>query len=304
VSRAKDSQVGSLELLLDTICNTFGGVLFISMLVVVLLNMTSRRVALEPPTEAAQAELIECRQELAESRHEKTRLQAAVKQQEKTAAQILDPDLEDLARQLASRRDTRDRLTDSKDKSLEEIGQSQVGVNEIARELKQLDDQMRQARQKLAAVDRRLQEEISARTRTAKLPTPRMTTKAEIPWFLRGGRLSCYAKPGPNGSLVPNPAECREKKDAKNKPYIEPISGAGTPVDPKGDRGGAIAARLSAFDKDQHYLAVFVSPDSFGHFATIRNAMVRLQFEYRLVPIPDGLKIYVAAGNQGPTIVQ
>lgn len=304
MSRRKENQVGSLELLLDTICNTFGGVLFISMLVVVLLNMTSRRVALEPPTEAAQAELIECQQELAESRHEMTRLQTAVKQQGKIADQILEPDLEDLARQLADRRDTRDRLAQSKDRSLEEISQSQVEVNKIARELKKLDDQMRQARQKLAHIDRRLQEEINSRTRTAKLPTPRTTTKIEVPLFLCGGRLSSYAKRGPDGSLVPNPAECQEKKDANNQPYIEPTSGAGTPVDPKGDAGGAVAARLSAFDKDQHYLAVFVSPNSFGHFATVRNVMVRLQFGYRLVPFPEGLKIYLGAADQGPVEVQ
>jgi hypothetical protein len=44
----------SLELLLDTICNTFGGVLFIAMMVVLLLQQTSKDVP--PPTPLPPAE--------------------------------------------------------------------------------------------------------------------------------------------------------------------------------------------------------------------------------------------------------
>lgn len=38
--RRRTTSADSLELLLDTICNTFGGVLFIAILVVILLRMT------------------------------------------------------------------------------------------------------------------------------------------------------------------------------------------------------------------------------------------------------------------------
>ena len=40
MSRRRASRQDSLELLLDTICNTFGGVLFIAILVVLLLQQT------------------------------------------------------------------------------------------------------------------------------------------------------------------------------------------------------------------------------------------------------------------------
>ena len=39
----------SLELLLDTITNTFGGILFLALLVVVLLQMTSEATSVEAP---------------------------------------------------------------------------------------------------------------------------------------------------------------------------------------------------------------------------------------------------------------
>ena len=49
----------SLDLLLDTICNTFGGVVFIAILVVIMVNLTSDSVTLTPPNKVAQSELIE-----------------------------------------------------------------------------------------------------------------------------------------------------------------------------------------------------------------------------------------------------
>ena len=43
MSRHKaDLDESSLELLLDTICNTFGGVLFISILVVIMVNLSTK----------------------------------------------------------------------------------------------------------------------------------------------------------------------------------------------------------------------------------------------------------------------
>ena len=57
--RPDESNSASLDLLLDTICNTFGGVLFVSMLVVILLNMSAAEVSDEPPSASAAEKLIE-----------------------------------------------------------------------------------------------------------------------------------------------------------------------------------------------------------------------------------------------------
>ena len=48
----KAAPVGdSLDLLLDTICNTFGGILFIAMLVVILTSQISRDAAPSAPAQ-------------------------------------------------------------------------------------------------------------------------------------------------------------------------------------------------------------------------------------------------------------
>ena len=302
MSQDDTTQGGSLDLLLDTICNTFGGVLFISMLVVVLLNLTGHQVAIEPPSEAAQADLVEWRQRLTESNEEMKRLQTAFEDQEQIEDLVLEPGLKQLVEQLEVSEETRQNLLQGKNAELEEIGKSQTDINTAAQELKDLDVAMARARDKLDLIEQELAREIEKRTRAAKLPTPRVTTKAEVPFFLMKGRLTAYAKRDPEGNLVPNSAEYEERKDAAGKTYVQPKAGAGTAVDPAGRNRAALAGKLGAFDPNKHYLAIFVWPDSFEHFGVVRDLMVDKRFEYRLVPFPENGKIYIGAA-EGDVIV-
>ena len=79
-------------------------------------------------------------------------------------------------------------------------------------------------------------------------------------------------------------------------------AGSGTAVDPAGRNRAALAGKLSAFDPNKHYLAIFVWPDSFEHFGVIRDLMVDKRFEYRLVPFPADGKIYIGTA-EGDVIV-
>ena len=64
MSRRAEDDGGSLELLLDTICNTFGGIVFISILVVMLLNFTQEETLPRPPDPELQREVAAWRQRL------------------------------------------------------------------------------------------------------------------------------------------------------------------------------------------------------------------------------------------------
>ena len=48
MSRRQRRVADSLDLLLDTICNTFGGVLFIAMLVMILANLSGTIIRFRP----------------------------------------------------------------------------------------------------------------------------------------------------------------------------------------------------------------------------------------------------------------
>lgn len=298
MSTSNEPEGGSLELLLDTICNTFGGVLFISMLVVVLLNMSGKDAEIEPPDPSAQAALVALQEELEETKREVRRLDSTLEDQELLEQRIFDdPEVEALAARMAAMAGKREDLLDERNAALSEAAESQIEVNRIAQELKDLDDAMAEARRKLELIEERFQQEVRTRTRTAKLPSPRRTEKTEIAFFLRSGHLCSYAKRDASGNLVLNDAEYEERTDEEGNAYIEPKANAGIRVDPEGTNPADVAARFSAFDSETYYVAIFVWPDSFEHFGVVRSIMVRQEFEYRLVPFPEDGKIYLGAGN-------
>src|SRR5436305_7777463 len=115
---SEDNINASLELLLDTICNTFGGVLFISMLVVIMTNLTSTTVALKPPVEAAQDEMVKLQQEFSTSRERLNSLRAALDQQSAIEKQVVDPNAREIKRQVNALKGKRSELVETKNHAL------------------------------------------------------------------------------------------------------------------------------------------------------------------------------------------
>lgn len=298
MTRKEEGDDGSLDLLLDTICNTFGGVLFISMLVVILLNMTSEQVDFSPPDPSAQEDLVELNKDLEKDRKEIEQLDREIQQQQEIEKQIVDPEIRTLVERLEIDRQDRTDLVQRRSQELEQISDAQIEVNEIAQYLYDLEQQLKLAESDLTTVQQQLEQEIVARSRNVKkLPKTRQTTKVEVPFFLQQGRLCAYARRGADGTLQPNPSEVAEAKDADGKIYLEAKPSAGVRVDTSGTSRQAITQKLNQFDKDQHYIAVFVRPDSFGDFPALRQALVDAEFEYRLVPVPAGENVYAGAAD-------
>lgn len=299
---SEDNINASLELLLDTICNTFGGVLFISMLVVIMTNLTSQQVMLTAPDAAAQSQLVQAERELEAHRKQLNTLREALEQQADIAQRVASPDARELLKQLRDLKRQRSELTENRSQSLADAGKSQADVNEIARQLQELDAAMAAAKAALSAAELRLNAEITARSRAARLPKLRETSKVEIAFFLKQGRLTAYVRRGADGGLTVNAADFVETT-AEGQRLIEPKPGAGLAVTAQADAQNAIARLFSDFDATKHYLAIFVWPDSFDQFATVKDAMVARQFEYRLVLIPRDKKVPIGATG-GKTLVQ
>ena len=222
MSNTSNDSDSSLDLLLDTICNTFGGVLFISMLVVVLLNMTSRQVAITPPTDAAQAELARCRKELAQTQGDVDTWRTRVGIQEESEKLVNDPQLRELVEELGASQAERADIEDDTSDHLEEIGKSQTDVNDIARQLDRRAKAIARAKQALAAADEQLTQEVKKRTKELKAPTEQETTNREVVFLLRKGRLCACHKKDSNGNLIVNKAECVEKKTRKGNRTSNP----------------------------------------------------------------------------------
>lgn len=303
MSKKDDSDDGSLDLLLDTICNTFGGVLFISLLVVILLNLSSNEVSDEPDNESKHVEMVQMHQRLAQTRAEIERLRKVQQQQQENEQRIVDPGIREMLRKMRESQTKQTDLVDHKNSNAEQMGLNQIKANEIAKELEELDENLAQAQAKVTSVEAQLKREIELRSRESKLPKERVTQKAQMALFLINNRLCSHQKPGPGGAYVLNDAECLQTTDSEGRDVIRPKPSAGTPVPKDGSESSALTRRLGDFNKDDHYLEVFIWEDSFESFLSLQNSMVRLGFNYAINPKKAGEDVPIGSSS-GPRTAQ
>jgi len=300
----KSAPVGdSLDLLLDTICNTFGGILFIAMLVVILTNQVSRDAAPSAPSAESSRALRRLRGELTESESRLTKLRQAVRQKEDLERQFADPESLGLLESLRSLDDNSDELLKERTQKLTDVAESQADLEETARELERLAQRLAEAKERLQLEKQRLESEASLRSRTSEVPQQRATQKDMMVFFLKAGRFSAFAHRNEDGQIVHNEAESKIVVEAPEKKYIELVPGAGLAVAMDGSNVAEIAARLADFDKSKHFLSVFVFKDSFASFETVKTEMIRSGFEYHLVPFPDDARVYIGDQTE-PVFVQ
>lgn len=301
MSRKAASSGDSLDLLLDTICNTFGGILFIAMLVVLLTNQLSRDAATAAPNAESSRALRRLRGELTESQSRLTKLRQAVRQKEDLERRFADPESLALLESLQSLDDNSDELLTDRSQKLTKVADSQADLVETAAELERLTQLMTQAQERLRLEKQRLQSEATLRSRTSQVPRQRPTQKRQLLFFLKAGRLCAYAKMDADGNLVHNDDETKEVTEAGKK-FVEPIPGSGLALAADGSNSDEIASRLSEFDKEQYFLSVFVFKDAFAHFESLKNQMIRSGFEYHLVPFPDNEKAYIGDQTERPFV--
>jgi len=290
MSRRKTGTSDSLDLLLDTICNTFGGVLFIAMLVIILLNMSGHKAASVPAEAEARAQLAAAKDSLAQAQVELERLRRASTEQAKIVAQFSDPKVKELLTSMTSSQSRAATTSASRAANLQTAAEKQEEINRIASDLAALEAALAHAQKQLSAVESQLKQERELRTRTVNLPKQKQTTKDQIAFLLQGGRLHAYMRIGTSG----NPEQ--DARDTKlvtvgKETFLDAVAGGGVSVNLAGDTTGAVAQKFSGWNPAQHFIAVAVWPDSFEHFPVVRQILVEKGFEYQLLPMPEGARV-------------
>ncbi|MEE2826918.1 MAG: hypothetical protein VYE64_09845 [Planctomycetota bacterium] len=303
MNRRSRSTRDSLDLLLDTVCNAFGGIVFISILIVVLLNLTSTQRRVTPPTPKAQAELM-LLQSAAHLKQEQLQvLRNSVKQIDSIDEQFVDPDANSLASQLEELVSDHHALEAEQAEVTLAIASGQTEINKIATALSVLDRKLNDTRSDISDAQRRLDAEIAARSRTSSLPKQRTTDKRLVGFLLKKGRLCSIYRVDRAGQLVLNDLECQIHDLGNGSRSITARPGAGLEIASGNGKQPAVTGRFSQFDNTRDFLAVVVWPDSFSLFETVKRAIVAEKFEYQLIPWPTGDRLLLGS-SKGPQRVQ
>lgn len=276
--RAADS---SLELLLDTICNTFGGVLFLAILVAMLLQLRGTAGALTAPSPISHRHLQERRARTEELKSELESLHAATRQQAEMIGDLSPSEMAVQRQELEAARQKHSELLTRRAAMATELANTQEVTNQAAQELAKIDSDLAAARQESDSLEESLENETEARTIQARLPVLHETTKRESSYCLRYGRLyRVLDSAGPNTHDF-------DVQTASNTIGVTPKPNGGQPLGRGTQAKVHFTKEIGTIDPSTTYLAIFVWPDSYGEFQDVKSVMLEKQFEYRLVPLTN-----------------
>ena len=196
--RRRLDATSGLDLFLDAICNTFGGIVFISMLVVVLINATNvssvEDPTATPPPDPTRSE---------ELRREQAALGRQIRRLEETAEIVRDST--DLTRSLGRIKEERTitgRLRSELDDVTQRLAETNAETDRITEERRRKSETRTAKRKELDILKTRLAREIAARTKRLALPFEKATSLTEKA-LLPQGRAICRVEPGGPSSASP-----------------------------------------------------------------------------------------------------
>lgn len=313
--RSDDS---SLELLLDTITNTFGGILFIAILLSLLLRSNSQTAELvesrsEPMSALEQVELesrvVDLQQEAETLRRRVVAPQqlgdlqsddfvlgklsaaaAAVEAAVAERAQAVRNTLE-LQREAATAAEQFENLEEDRksvDKNLADAENQLAAAQDEA------------ARLAAAALQMERPPEADEIEQTVSLPSLRPSMKREVGLYVRFDKIFMMhvwrngERLGPNTEqfiIVPLSDGNGVRQVARPRPA------AGLPVN-AATIADDLRRVLQPFSSDRFVVSMVVFEDSFDVFQLIKSAIVRNGYEYRPIPLRSGESV-VDSGGKG-----
>jgi len=314
MSRRRRAGDSSLELLLDTICNTFGGVLFLAILVSLLLKTTRDEVSPaslenEPPRPAlSKADVIRRATESRELKGQIERLEEELGLVREVVKEFAVPGFDESLAKLHAEQKKQRELESRRAGLLAEISADQTAAATAGARTAAVRGQRSSAKSiseesaaRLAAAQREHQELLRTAVvlegkikekgvvySAGKAPRERDTDKREFGLLIRYGRVylthvySGYSRTVnlKDFTIVEGIAE----NNAKAKP------GGGIDVT-AANADDNLGVMLSGFSPDDWYPAVVVFPDSFDTFQVLKAKLVAKGYEYRLIatdePVAD-----------------
>lgn len=314
MTRRNNASPDSLEMLLDTMCNTFGGIILIALLIALLARETKvKEAATRAVTESEtmlQRRIAAVEKDLTEARARRSMLERQTRESSQAG-------LFQLVEQREQLRQLNDALTEAlrdANRKLDAgaaanptrvedaIRQMLQGVNDSERQQTEartlelsLQEKQRELQRTLQQDTNRLAQATARRVQRLRLPRERETTKAHLYIIARYGKLyPLYTFP--NGDPERNHTSLRWIEESAASKRVEPQPGQGVPA----VTDAALVPFFRQFAADSMYLVFQVYEDSFAAFNVAKQAAVAQGFEYTWEPRRQSDVLRIGAGGRPP----
>ena len=314
MTRRQPQPSDSLEMLLDTMCNTFGGIILIALLIALLARENkvseAERQRVAESSGALEAQIQEAEKELARTKQLQTELEARTADPAQAGALKLIEERQRL-RQKSALLDEVARASADAARAGSAVSQEQViaqmqAMTATNRDAEQklieqrnlgtsLLGRLEELKRGVQTESNRLAQVTAQQVQRMRLPREHPTTKINFNIIVRYGQLyPMHVFRGARAEL--NTTSLRfEPEDATTKRII-PLRGLGINLR---EGTNSLNALLREVSPDQVYFVFFVYEDSFAEFNALKPMVVQRRFEFTWVPHrnDDVLRLYTGANR-------
>lgn len=293
----------SLDLLLDTITNTFGGVLFVTILVVLQLRTSQVIDASLTANKFAVSATDVLHEEIKRRTDEMNLLKQVAVAQRRSMEQLSRGDAKKSYQQVIQYRERLQELDIERSLAMSTIEREASEVERLKSEMDDRRAHIEVERQRRDELEMEMAREKLMRTRTAELPTLRATEKREFPVIVRFGRLyTPYELDPVSLERSRHLDEFLPLGEEDEVERLTPNPLRGIPLDSSEKSEQLLGQLWDQFPKDSFYVCAAVWDDSFSEFPALKNSLVTRGIEYRLIPTAAGDTIQ--EGNTSGAFVQ
>jgi hypothetical protein len=277
--RSSSTGFSSLGLLLDTMCNAFGGVIFIAMLVAVL----SRFAEVEAPadsTSPSMDQMRHTRDELAsELRQMRTKLEAQqlveeATREERARRQTLAKRLMEVRRNLEKLREKREQVANATQRARREIAVLEKAEKKLRARAEKLQGEIEKLEKEVVSLEEGERRKLSVRS-------VRETTKSTFWMIVKWQRF--YTVMQPTGQMNTEDVEFTRQQD---EVVCSARRNKGTSLTGDGWKNSTdVSDVLNHLSPDKHSLQFAVYPDSYEEFLEVRNFFRTKGYAWNWYPV-------------------
>ena len=278
----------SLELLLDTICNTFGAVIFISMLASVLVQNSAQSSAASAQIAAAEDELRVQQSMLPDLERRRTVLATQLAAQQELIDRFSSRESLAMAQQIHDDSEARQRIASQKSDAVERQMTAEQARLKLERQVAEQLEQLAQARKQQTTAAELVEALTETIGQTAEIRKVHESSKFGIVFALDDGRLYAVHRAEFGGGiegLTINRDDCEVAESARGT-SIKPLPAAGLLIRGNPNAEAEAKSKLQAVSS-RFIVKLFIARDSFGEFLPVKRALRSLKLEYA-IDIMDG----------------
>jgi hypothetical protein len=293
--RRNDQDISSLDMLLDTMCNTFGGIVFIMLLISVLSASLGRQDAEQARNDTETIEEVDRSVELDRLNREMTALQAAASHLDQVLAAAVA--VSNPAALFAATIKSNATLQVQVDALEQTISRIQVAFAEIEKSASTEAINETDLKSQIAQLSQDVKDAKAKDRQPVRLPRlHRIVGKSPAFVIIRDGKfyaISALSMTQESAVDEPFDKEDCSLESGRGKHVFEPRRNAGQLVGSNCERQGKMAQALGCLDPAERFISFSVHTNSFGAFNYVKNVFAQRGFEYNWNVVQGAVEIVV-----------